>query len=96
MASNATSVPLPEGFICTPQTCSLDYAFLQYYPTFAGNLVYLIIFAVMLLPQVGLSIRHKTWGFLVGFFGGIALEILGYIGRLMLHHNPFDFNSFIL
>lgn len=27
---------------------------------------------------------------------GCALEIAGYVGRIMLHDNPFDFNAFLV
>ncbi|GLA64512.1 hypothetical protein AtubIFM56815_010454 [Aspergillus tubingensis] len=27
---------------------------------------------------------------------GLILEVLGYVGRIMLHDNPFDFNNFLL
>ncbi|KAJ5107988.1 hypothetical protein N7456_004663 [Penicillium angulare] len=27
---------------------------------------------------------------------GLILEVLGYVGRLMMHHNPFNFSAFLL
>jgi hypothetical protein len=83
-------------FVCSPQTCDIKYGFVQYYPTLAGNVTYLAIFIVLLVIQVGFGVRYRIWGFLVGVFGGLVLEILGYIGRVMLHNNPFIFNSFLL
>ncbi|KAF2801961.1 RTA1-domain-containing protein [Mytilinidion resinicola] len=92
-AKNGTAIPED---LCTVSICSLDYAQVEYLPTLAGNLIYLIIFAALFIAQCFLGIRHKTWGFFVGMFCGIVLEVLGYAGRVMLHGDPFDFNSFLL
>lgn len=36
-----------------------------------------------------------TQGYLVGMAGGLALEIIGYAGRVQLHFNPFPFDPFL-
>jgi hypothetical protein len=54
------------------------------------------LFAILLLLQIGLAVKWKTWGFLGGMFGGIVLEILGYIGRVMMSSNPFAKNPFLM
>ena len=87
-------VPLEQ---CTPSICSVQACGqISYIPNLAGNTLYTAIFAVLLLAQLFLCIRHKTFGFLVGMFGGVVLEVLGYSGRIWLHQNIFDFNGFLL
>ena len=81
---------------CTVQICPLTYAQLNYVPTFAGNLAYLIIFAVLLAAQLLLGVRYRTWGFLVGMVCGLLLEIIGYAGRVLLHDDVFNFNWFVM
>lgn len=81
---------------CTVQICPLTYANLTYIPTFAGNVTYLVIFALLMLAQVVLGLRFRTWGFLVGFFCGLLLEIVGYAGRILLHNDIFNFNYFVM
>lgn len=81
---------------CTVQICPLTYANLNYVPTFAGNLAYLIIFAILLAIQIVLGVRYKTWGFLVGMVCGLLLEIIGYAGRVLLHDDIFNFNYFVM
>lgn len=81
---------------CTFTTCPVSCAQVEYLPSVAGNLVFLIILALILVGQIGLGIKYRTWGFLIGMFCGLVLEVLGYVGRLMLHHNPFDFDAFLL
>ena len=82
--------------LCTVDTCPLECAEVHFLPTLAGNGIYAGIFGLILIAQLGLGIRYKTWGFMVGMALGLVLEVVGYIGRIMLHNNPFDFNGFIM
>jgi len=86
----------PTSDLCTLQTCPLECGQVTFLPSLPGNLLYAILFGLILLAQIGLGVWYKTWGFMVGMFCGLALEVIGYIGRIMLHHNPFDFNNFLI
>ena len=80
---------------CTYATCSVkEYGQLEYIPSLAGNVFYLSIFALSLLGQCILGIRYRTWGYMFGMFGGLALEILGYIARIQLHYDVFSQQKF--
>lgn len=81
---------------CTTATCPLDSSWLSYAPNLPGNAFFVALFGVILFLQIGLGIRYKTWGFLAGMFGGMLLELLGYVGRIQLHSAPFDRNAFLL
>ncbi|TVY24036.1 Sphingoid long-chain base transporter [Lachnellula hyalina] len=91
---------LPDGnstyIICTLATCPIDDAFVDYLPSLAGNATYLAIFAILWLAQVYLGIRYRTWGFLATMAVGGLLEIAGYLGRILLHSDPFNFNYFLI
>lgn len=69
---------------------------MDYQPTLAGNTVYAAAFGLLLIAQLGLGIKYKTWGFMVGMICGLFLEVVGYAGRIMLHNNPFNFNNYIM
>lgn len=90
------SCPLANLANCTVGTCPLSCAQVEYLPTVAGNVIYAAAFGTLLLAQLGLGIRYKTWGFMIGMICGLILEVVGYVGRIMLHSNPFDFNNFIM
>lgn len=75
---------------CTINTCPSSFRQIQYTPNLAGNAFYLAVFCLILVAQIFFGIRHKTWGFLAGMIGGLALELLGYLARVMLHDNPFS------
>lgn len=80
---------------CNTTVCPLELAQITgYIPNLGGNAFYLAIFALALVAQVFFGIRHRTWGFLFGMVGGLALEILGYLSRVKLHDNPFSSDWF--
>lgn len=81
---------------CTLSTCTLDQAHFSYLPNLAGNALYLAIFSFLILPQVYLGIRHKTWGYLTAMLGGLILEVLGYVARVQMHFNPFTQSPFLM
>lgn len=76
---------IPDA-LCTLKTCSLLQAHFQYLPSLPGNALYLSIFAIYLVAQVGLGIRYRTWGFMGGMVGGLILEVLGYLARVQMHN----------
>ena len=85
------------GDFCTLQMpgCSIQDANFTYIPSLAGNVAYLTLFIILILAQIGLGIFYRTWGFLAGMVCGLGLEIVGYIGRVQLHYNPFPFDPFL-
>ena len=87
---------LNDTNLCTLSTCPLSLANQDYVPTLAGNVLYAAIFGILLLIQLFFGFRYRTWGYLVGMFGGLLLEILGYIGRIQMHSNPFTQSPFLL
>ncbi|KAL6231529.1 hypothetical protein BDW75DRAFT_42576 [Aspergillus navahoensis] len=80
---------------CTPETCPLDWALIRYFPNMAGNILYLALFALMLLTQLYQGLRFRTWSYLASMTCGALLEVIGYGGRLLLHSNPFNFSAFL-
>lgn len=95
-AKMSSSCPLQNTVNCTLETCPLSCAQVDYLPTLAGNALYAAAFGLLLIAQLGLGIKYKTWGFMVGMICGLLLEVVGYAGRIMLHNDPFDFNNFIM
>jgi hypothetical protein len=81
---------------CTLQTCSLNLAYIQYLPSIAGNAFYLALFSILLLVQVISLIHFRAWAFSATMICGLILEVLGYIGRIKLHYDPFGFTNFLL
>lgn len=87
---------LNDTDLCTLSTCPLDLAEVDYIPSLPGNAFYLALFALALAFQCGLGIYYKTWTYLIAMVFGLAGEIVGYIGRIQMHYNPFPESSFLM
>lgn len=94
-STNATYIAMARKY-CKVGTCPVEWATIQYRPTMPGNIIYLLCFLVLLGGQLFYGIRNKTWSYMSTVSTGILLEIIGYIGRLMLHQNPFIMNNFLV
>ncbi|KAK8063207.1 hypothetical protein PG996_007859 [Apiospora saccharicola] len=81
---------------CTPQTCCLEQGRMDYLPSLPGNVLYAVLFGLILLPNAFFTVRARTWSFGVWMSLGLIGEIVGYIGRIMLHQNIFSFNGFLV
>jgi hypothetical protein len=75
--------------------CPIEWATIKYRPSMAGNVIYLMFFLVLMGGQLFYGIRKKTWTYMGAVSLGILLEIVGYIGRIMLNMNPFIMNNFL-
>ncbi|KAE8357495.1 parasitic phase-specific protein PSP-1 [Aspergillus caelatus] len=94
---------LPNGLItfgpsanCTLELCPLEASILQYQPSTAATAVAIAIFGLSLILNIGQGVYHQTWAFMACLVSGCILEIAGYIGRIIINGNPFDFNGFLM
>ncbi|KAJ5741784.1 RTA1 like protein-domain-containing protein [Penicillium manginii] len=81
---------------CTLDTCPIDLAYINYQPNLGANILFLAIFAFFLAGQLVVGSWFRTWTYMGAMSAGLILEVLGYVGRVMMHNNPFDFNAFLL
>ncbi|KAF5571902.1 phospholipid-translocating ATPase [Fusarium phyllophilum] len=95
--------PLPDGLIsfgsdanCTLELCPLESSMLRYQPNLPANAIFIGVFGLSMALHIFQGIKMKTWGFMASMMAGCILEIIGYIGRLIIHDNPFDFIGFLL
>ncbi|KAJ5579614.1 RTA1-domain-containing protein [Penicillium hispanicum] len=94
---------LPNGLVafgpnanCTLDTCPLDTSILRYQPSIPASAVCIAIFGFALAVHTVEGIWKHTWGFMGSVIAGCILEILGYVGRLIIHDNPFNFQGFLM
>jgi hypothetical protein len=81
---------------CTLSTCGLEEAQIDYIPSLPGNAAFLAIFVVLLVIHTVQGIRYRTWGVLIGIAAGLILEVIGYVGRIQMHFNPFKSAHFTM
>ncbi len=99
--ANFNQTLLMYPMLCTTCTCPLEIeginlGYMSYFPSLAGNALFAAIFALCLLPQIFLGIRYKTWGYLIAMCGGLILECIGYVGRILMRDNMFTNSYFIM
>ncbi|GME70150.1 hypothetical protein B5S31_g4718 [[Candida] boidinii] len=68
----------------------------DFIPSLAGNGVYLALFSLLLILQIGLGIYTKQWWFGICYVCGLILEVLGYIARVDGHFDQSNRNLYIL
>lgn len=82
--------------LCTLALCDLSLAQIDYRPSLPGNALFAALFAICFIAQFILGIKYRTWGFMVATTLGMLTEIIGYIGRIMMHNNPFGKDNFLI
>ncbi|KAK1764346.1 parasitic phase-specific protein psp-1 [Phialemonium atrogriseum] len=94
---------LPDGLIsygpdsnCTLELCPVEWSALQYRPSLAASGIFIGLFATTMIIHIVEGIRWQTWGFMACMILGCLDEIIGYVGRIVLHGNPFSFSGFFV
>ncbi|KAI9657413.1 MAG: hypothetical protein M1821_003095 [Bathelium mastoideum] len=82
---------------CTLQTCPLSLSYWAYLPSLAANALFLALFGLSLALYLLQGILSRRFlGFTIAMLCGCTLEVLGYVGRLLSRHNPFDQAAYLL
>ncbi|KAJ0346077.1 hypothetical protein COL154_008754 [Colletotrichum chrysophilum] len=81
---------------CTLEICDIHYSLYRYRPNLAANALFLALYGIAGLVHIFLGIRWRSYWFMTFMVLGCLSEIVGYIGRIMLYHNPFAFVPFML
>lgn len=100
---SATRTPLSDNLIaygpnanCTLALCPINDTVLRYQPSYVASGIFIAIFSIALSLHLWRGIRWREWAFLYCMTLGCIDEIIGYIGRIMLHKNPFSFAGFLI
>ncbi|ETI22793.1 hypothetical protein G647_06869 [Cladophialophora carrionii CBS 160.54] len=82
---------------CTEITeyCPVELSVYGYHPDIGANGFFLGFFALFALINLGLGIRYRTWSYMVALTAGCVCASIGYVGRIILHDNPFNDSGFI-
>lgn len=81
---------------CTLSTCDIEWTVFKYRPSLPANAIFLALFALSIVAHVAVGIRWRTWWFTGCMVTGSIVEIIGYTGRLIMYHNPWDFSGFLI
>lgn len=67
-----------------------------YYPNLAANIVFLVVWSILVVSQSVFGIRYRTWSYSAVLFAGSAMEAIGYGGRVMMNDNPWSDVAFTM
>jgi hypothetical protein len=81
---------------CTLEICPIEWSVYKYKPDLPTNIIFLVLFAIAMLIHIYLGIRWRSWFFMSFMIVGCLMEIIGYVGRLIMHDNPFSFPGFMI
>ncbi|PKS10217.1 hypothetical protein jhhlp_001967 [Lomentospora prolificans] len=80
---------------CTLDLCPIEYSVYRYRPSLPANIVFIAIYALALIIHAYLGLRWKQTWFAICMIIGCLVEIIGYVGRVLMHGNPFMFAGFM-
>ncbi|RVX72385.1 hypothetical protein B0A52_03573 [Exophiala mesophila] len=95
MADNST-IPIRPANCAEYYECLVAWGYVNYLPSIAANVVFVVLFAIGLIAQAVLCFRLRTWGFSIAMLLGITLEVIGYGGRIGMHYDVFIDTWFIM
>ncbi|KAF2469265.1 putative RTA1 domain protein [Lindgomyces ingoldianus] len=82
---------------CTLETCPLSLSYWGYIPSLPANALFLALFALSTVLFIGQGVLSRRFvGFTIAMVCGCALEVIGYVGRIGSHKNPFAENPFLI
>lgn len=85
----------PDGN-CTLDICPIEASLYGYRPRMSASIAFIVLYSLSACVHIYLGWRWKKWFFMSCMVLGALDAIAGYIGRIMLYNNPFDFNGFML
>ncbi|KAL8400316.1 hypothetical protein RB594_000626 [Gaeumannomyces avenae] len=84
------------GANCTLELCPVEMSVYGYRPSLAANYAFIASFALAGAAHLALGLRTRSWWFMGAMCTGCVVCILGYVGRIMLYHNPWSFAGFMI
>ncbi|KAI4710584.1 hypothetical protein J4E89_005041 [Alternaria sp. Ai002NY15] len=79
------------------EVCLKEWAYWGYQPSLATNIAFAALFGISTIAYLVQGIMGKRWlGFTVAMGTGCAIEVVGYIGRILAHADQFAENPFLI
>ena len=92
MASNDNAL-LEYCTHVTPE-CPVSETIYTYAPNLGINAFFAAFFAIATILQVLFGIKWRVWTYMIAMVRGCTCETVGFVGRIILHRNPWNTPSF--
>ncbi|KND92057.1 Uncharacterized protein C17G6.02c, partial [Tolypocladium ophioglossoides CBS 100239] len=76
--------------------CPVEATVLGYYPNLGSGVFFAVAFGLCLVAAAALGVSKRTWTYGAAITIGLVLETAGYVGRVLLHANPWNESAFEL
>jgi hypothetical protein len=80
-------------FAVSPE-CPISGTLYGYSPNLGANVFFAALFGTLLLAQIIIGSWTRTWTYMLAVGLGVFGEMVGYIGRLIMHKNPWSNGGF--
>ncbi|KAL1383432.1 RTA1 like protein-domain-containing protein [Phyllosticta capitalensis] len=74
--------------------CPVEGSIYGYAPSLHMNAFAGLVFACAMLSQLIMGLHKRTWSYLLAVGVGCALELLGSLGLVAMHYNPYSHQGF--
>ncbi|CAM1511717.1 Fc.00g092300.m01.CDS01 [Cosmosporella sp. VM-42] len=74
--------------------CPVEATVLGYTPNLGSSIFFALCFGLITITAAVLSVWKRTWTYGAALTVGVGLEALGYIGRALMHDNPWASGPF--
>ncbi|KIX09230.1 uncharacterized protein Z518_00309 [Rhinocladiella mackenziei CBS 650.93] len=76
------------------EQCPVEASIYGYYPILEWNTFFVALFGVCFIVHVVLGWRFRTWTYMLAMTLACLAACIGYIGRCLMHNNPFNITGF--
>lgn len=81
---------------CTLDLCPVEYSVYGYLPNLGANISFAILFGIASVVHAWMGIWGHHWFFMTCSLVGCVSAVVGYIARVLMHNDPFNFISFMI
>ncbi|PGH29064.1 hypothetical protein GX50_08196 [[Emmonsia] crescens] len=86
-----------DGNSCTFEICDIERSYYGYRPSLPANIAFTVIFGASLIAYILQAFTSRRFlGFSIAMILGTLCEAVGYIGRILMHDNPWALNPFMI
>lgn len=81
---------------CSSTSCPVEAGFLSELPSLVGTVLLLVLFAVLVPINLWIGARYRTTTYSITLTIGLGVEVMGYVGRLLLRSDLASKTYFLL
>lgn len=75
--------------------CPADGSSLSYAPSLPARIIFMVFFSFSFVGHLLLGWKYKAITFMIAMLLGSSSEVVGYLGRLLMHNNPYKLSTFV-